>query len=83
MDCLVTWFFEGGSVEEVTRGLEERAAESLRWAESSAVRFETSKAEAILLSRRRGHGRGRACRAIQVGDQEVQFSREATRQLGV
>ena len=79
----VTWFVEGTNIEEVTRGLEACAAESLRWAEGSAVRFETSKTEAVLLSRRRGHGRQRECRPIRVGDQEVHFAREATRWLGV
>ena len=48
----VTWFVEGTSIEEVTVGLESCAAESLIWAEGNAVKFETSKTEAILLSRR-------------------------------
>ena len=79
----ITWFYEGNTIEEVTQGLERAAAESLRWAESNAVRFETAKTEAILLSRRRGHGRTRTCRAIRVGDQEIHFARKATRWLGV
>ena len=79
----VTWFVEGTSIKEVTRGLEDYAAESLRWAERSAVRFETAKTETVLLSRRRGHGRRRECRPIRAGDQEVHFAKEATRWLGV
>ena len=43
-------------MEEVARGLERRAEASLRLAEDNAVRFETTKAEAILLSMRRSHG---------------------------
>ena len=52
----VTWFVEGNSIEEVTKRLEKYAAEILGWAERNAVRFEKSKTEAILLSRRHGHG---------------------------
>ena len=48
----VTWFAEGSSVEEVASTLEWCAEESLRWVERNAVRFEVSKTEAILLSRR-------------------------------
>ena len=45
----VTWFFEGGSVEEATRGLERYAAEGLRWAKSNMVQFKTSNIEAVPL----------------------------------
>ena len=78
----VTWFVEGTSIEEVTVGLESCAAESLTWAESNAVRFE-SKTEAVLLSKRRSHGKARACWAIQIGEQNIHFAREATRWLGI
>ena len=50
----VTWFVDGNSIEEVTKGLGKCAAESLGWAESNATQFETSKTDAILLSRRHG-----------------------------
>ena len=79
----VAWFVEGTSIEEVTVGLERCAAQNLLWAESNAVRFETSKTEAILLSKRRSHGKRRACRAIQVGRLNIHFAREATRWLGI
>ena len=46
--------------------LEQCAAASLAWAGDNAARFETSKTEAILFSRRRAH---KSCRApIRVGD---------------
>ena len=64
----VTWSVEGVSVEEVASGLEWCAEESLRWAEKNAVPFEISKTEAILLSRRRGHGRQKRDREVRVGD---------------
>ena len=73
----VTWFVEGTSIEEVTVGLESCAAESHIWAESNAVKFETSKTEAILLSRSRSHEKTRTCRTIQVGEQNIPFAKEA------
>ena len=79
----VTWFVEGGSIEEVTSGLEICARESIEWASRNAVRFEESKTEAVLLSRKRGHGRGRRYGAIRVGDRRVHFAQEATRWLEV
>lgn len=39
----VTWFVEGESIEEVTRGFEDCVQESIRWAKRNAVRFEASK----------------------------------------
>ena len=53
----------------------------MAWAEGNAVRFETSKTEAILFSRRKAHHR---CSApIRVGDQTVRFAPEAARWLGI
>ena len=66
---------------EVVQRLERCAAASLAWAEDNAVRFETSKTEAILFSRKKAH---HLCRApIRVGDQIVRFVPEATRWLGI
>ena len=48
----VTW---GTDMDDMTRKLERYAAASLRWADSNAVRFEASKTEAILFSKRRKH----------------------------
>ena len=77
----VTWIVEGYDINEVASKLEECAAASLRWAEDNAVRFETSKTEAILFSRKRKH---RQCqRGIRVGDQTVRFAPGATRWLGI
>ena len=62
----ITWVAEGVDLDDVVRKLEGCAAASLQWAEGNAVRFETSKTEAVLFSRRRQH---RRCgRAIRVGD---------------
>ena len=71
----------GTSLDDVVNKLGRCADVSLRWANGSAVRFETSKPEAILFSRQRKH---RRCdRGVQVGDQTVHFAREATRWLGI
>ena len=51
----ITWVAEGVDLDDVVRKLEGCAAASLQWAEGNAVRFETSKAEAVLFSRRRQH----------------------------
>ena len=55
----------GRDVGEVIRKLEQCAEASLTWAEGNAVRFETSKTEAILPSKKRAHRRCDS--AIQVG----------------
>ena len=47
------------------------------------MRFETSKTEDILLSRRRGHGPAKRERAVRVEGREAPFATEATRWLGV
>ena len=67
--------------EEVVQGPECRTEESLRWAEDDAARFETTKIEAILLSRRRGHSQARRTWAVRVDGREVPFAREVTRWL--
>ena len=77
----VTWLVEGRDIGEVVRKLERCVAASLEWAESNAVRFETSMTEAILFSRKRAH---RKCQApIWVGEQTVRFAPEATWWLGI
>ena len=79
----VTWRAEGQNIDEVVRKLEQYAATSPRWADNNAVRFETSKTEAMLFSRRRKHWRAKAKKAIRVGDQTVHFSRAVTRWPGI
>ena len=79
----VTWFVEGSSIAEIRERLEWCAEESLRWARDNAVQFEVSKTEAILLSRKRGAVQVAAAEPVRVGSQEVPFSSEATRWLGV
>ena len=79
----VTWFVEGSSIQEVREQLEWCAEESLRWAEGNAVRFEVSKTEAVLLSRKRGLVQSSAAEPVRVGDRLISFASEATRWLGV
>lgn len=77
----VTWLVEGVDVSDVVRKLGQCASASLEWAQGNAVRFETAKTEAILLSRKRRH---RRCQVpIRAGDQTIRFAPEATRWLGI
>ena len=72
----VTRVVEGTDVDDVVEKLERCAAASLEWAGDNAVRFEESKAEAILLKRQR-HKRCR--REILVGaSHRVRFNPEST-----
>ena len=50
------------------------------WGEKNEVRFEETKTEALLLSKRRGI---RGQRAVQVGEKVVPFDKGTTRWLGV
>lgn len=77
-----TWVVEGDSVSEVVHRLERCAAASLRWADDNAVRFETSKIEAVLFSRKRKHWQQSGEKRVHVEDQAVCFARESTRWLG-
>lgn len=74
----VTWAVEGTGLDEVVGKLEKCAAASLHWAERNAVKFETSKTEAILFSRQQRHQQ-----CIRVRDQTVHFAHEATRWLEI
>ena len=76
----VTWFATGPNVAAIRKRLEECARESIAWGERNAVRFEESKTEALLLSKKRGI---REERGVQVADRVVLFARKATRWLGV
>ena len=76
----VTWFVTGSSVDAIRDRLEACARESILWGERNAVRFEESKTEALLLSKKRGI---RAERGVQVGGKVVPFAKKATRWLGV
>ena len=51
----ITWVVEGTDLNDVIAKIEGCARASLEWAEDNAVRFETSKAEAILFSRIQKH----------------------------
>ena len=69
-------------MDDVVGKLERCTAASLKWADSNAVRFEESKTEAILFSKRRKHKRCR--REIRVGaSHRVRFNPESTRCLGI
>ena len=52
----VTWLVEGTDLNDVVSKLGRCAVASLQWADN-AVRFVTSKTEAILFSKRRKHHR--------------------------
>ena len=61
--------------------MEQCASASLEWAQNNVVRFEMTKTEAILFSRKRKH---RRCQVpIQVEDQTIHFAPEVTRWLGI
>ena len=78
----VTWVVEGTDLDDVVGKLERCAAASLEWAGDNAVRFEESKTEAILFSKRRKHKRCR--REIRVGaSHRLRFNPESTRWLGI
>ena len=77
----VTWLAEGTNLNDVVDKLERCAAASLQWADRN--RFETSKTEAILFSKKRKHRRCNTGRGIQVGSQTARFASETTRWLGI
>ena len=69
-------------MNDVVEKLERCAAASLEWAGDNSVRFEESKTEAILFSKRRKHKRCR--REIRVGaSHRFRFNPESTRWLGI
>ena len=76
----VTWFATGPNAAVIRERLEACARESILWGERNAVRFEESKIEALLLSRKRGI---REEGGVKVGEVTVPFTRKATRWLGV
>jgi hypothetical protein len=78
-----TWIVEANNIPTLVKTLERCARISQRWAERNVVRFETSKTEAILLSRNTKHYRDRDTLAIQVGQHQIKFNNQATRWLGV
>ena len=79
----ITWVVEGEDLRDLTTKLGECADNSLRWAEKNAVCFETSKTEAVLLTKRKELWRKARDRPIQAGDRQVYFAKGATRWLGV
>lgn len=68
----ITWIVEGTVLNDVVGKLERCAEACLRWADDNAVRFETSKTEAILFSRQRRHGR--CDQGVRVGTDGTFFS---------
>ena len=73
----VTWLAEGTNLNDVVDKLERCAEASLQWADHNAVRFETSKTEAVLFSKKRKtpplqhwqrHPGGQPDRPLRVGD---------------
>ena len=75
----VTWVVERDYVLDLTMKLGKYAEKSLIWAEGNAVRFETSKMEALLFTRSKKLWSKTKKRPIQVGSQQVFFAKDATR----
>ena len=67
----VTWFATGPNAAVIWERLEACARESILWGERNAVRFEESKTEALLLSRKRGI---REERGVRVGEVTAPFA---------
>ena len=74
----LTLVVEGTYVDDVVEKLERCAATSIEWAGDNAVRFEESKTEAILFSKRRRHKRCRREIRVRVSHR-VRFNPESTR----
>ena len=76
----VTWFAEGRNAQEIRDKLEICAMRSIEWGQANAVRFEETKTEAVLLSKKRGIRREPG---VRVGGNVAPFAGKATRWLGV
>jgi hypothetical protein len=73
-------------VNQVVKKLETFTAESIEWASRRDFQFDTAKTEAALFTLRRGHKNHlwpKFTAKIKVGNDVVQFIKEATRWLGV
>ena len=80
----VAWTTEGATEDGISETLEQAAAAAQEWAGANAATFDTQKAEAILLSRRRKRKTPAAPpRGIQVEGRTVHSNTQATRWLGV
>jgi hypothetical protein len=79
----VMWLIEAPSIPQLIRKIEKCARLCQAWAQRNAVRFETSKMEAILLSMNTKHYKERDMAKIRVREHHIKFNSEATRCLGV
>ena len=79
----VTLLVSATSVRDVSIRLERGARLAIRWGEMNAASFETSKTEAILLSRSRRNWRDKGRESVRVGNHQIGYNRGATRWLGV
>jgi hypothetical protein len=79
----VTWLIEASGIPQLIRKMEKYARLCQAWAQRNTVRFETSKVEAILLSRNRKHYKERDTMKVRVGEHHAKFNSGATRWLGV
>jgi len=80
------WVATWKDVKQVVERLESCAAESIEWASRHGLQFYTAKTEAELFTHRKGpmkHLRPKLTAKIKVGNNFVQFNKEATRWLGV
>lgn len=75
----------GKSVKEVAKSLEQVAKTVLDWGNSNSVSYDTSKTEAVLfsMSHRQCLSKQLQEKKITVGDEQIEFKKEATRWLGV
>ena len=82
----VEWVAIGCDVNQVGRNLEACARDSIDWAETGEVEFDSAKTEAALSTRRRGqkkHLLPKMTGQIRVGNGFIKLNKEASRWLGV
>jgi hypothetical protein len=75
----VTWLIEAPYIPQLIRKREKCTRLCQEWAQRNTIRFETSKMEAILLSRNMKHCKEGDMAKIRVGEHHTKFNSEATR----
>jgi hypothetical protein len=79
----VMWLIEAPSIPQLIRKMEKYARHCQTWVQRYAVRFNTSKMEAIPPTGNTKHYEERDTARIRVGEHYVKFNSEAMRWLGV
>jgi len=80
------WVANGNDINHVVSIPERCAAKCIEWASRRGLQFDTTKMEAALLTRRRGHRkhlRPKLTAKIRVGNGSIRFNVQATRWLGI